>query len=136
MNRTEMPHRPYLRSMRFWWRRDPFFMRYMLREATALGVAAYAIVLTTGVACLAQGEQAWNAWLAALRTPWSLLLHLALLLSMFVHAMSWFEIMPKTMPMIFIGGHRLAASTITRAGWAATLVASAALFAAAWWWRK
>jgi len=136
MNRTEMPHRPYLRSMRFWWRRDPFFMRYMLREATALGVAAYAIVLTTGVACLAHGEQAWNAWLAALRTPWSLLLHLALLLSMFVHAMSWFEIMPKTMPMIFIGGQRLAASTITRAGWAATLVASAALFAAAWWWRK
>jgi len=31
---------PYLRPMGAWWRRDPFFMRYMLRESTALAVAA------------------------------------------------------------------------------------------------
>jgi fumarate reductase subunit C len=59
-----------------------------------------------------------------------------LLVAMFVHAKSWFEIMPKTMPMIVIGGKRLAASTITRAGWAAALVASVLLFALAWWWPR
>jgi fumarate reductase subunit C len=30
----------YLRPMRGWWRRDPFFVRYMVREATALAVLA------------------------------------------------------------------------------------------------
>ena len=127
--------RPYVRPMQGWWRRDPFFARYMVREATAVAVLVYAIVLALGVVCLAQGEAAWNGWLAALRSPWSLLLHAVLMLAMAVHARSWFEIMPKTMPMIFIGGRRLAARTITRLGWAATLLASIALFALAWWWR-
>ena len=135
MNRPGSARKPYVRPMQGWWRRDPFFMRYMVREATALAVLAYAIVLTVGVVRLAQGEAAWSGWLAALRTPASLLLHALLLIAMVVHAKSWFEIMPKTMPMIFIGGRRLAARTITLAGWAATLLASALLLAlAAWWW--
>ena len=112
--------RAYVRPMRGWWRRNPFFVRYMAREATAVAVAVYAIALTTGVVRLAQGEAAWNGWLEALRSTWSLLMHLALLAAMVVHAKSWFEIMPKTMPMIRIGGRRLAAATITRAGWCAT----------------
>jgi fumarate reductase subunit C len=117
--------------MRGWWRRNPFFIRYRVREATAVAVAAYAIVLTTGVVRLAQGEAAWNGWLEALRSPWSLLTHLVLLVAMIVHAKSWFEIMPKTMPMMFVGGRRVAAATITRTGWGATIVVSVALFALA-----
>jgi fumarate reductase subunit C len=117
-----------------WWKRDPFFMRYMARELTAFAVAAYAIVLAVGVLRLSQGEAAWNGWLAALRSPGSVLLHLVLLAAMVEHAKSWFEIMPKTLPMIFIRGRRLAASTITRAGWAATLAVSAAVYALAWAW--
>ena len=126
---------PYVRTMNRWWQRDPYFMRYMVRETTAFAVAIYAIVLTVGTVRLAQGEAAWNGWLDALRSPLSILLHGVLLVAMAVHAKSWFDIMPKTMPMIFVGGRRLAASTITRAGWAATVVASIALFALAWWWR-
>ena len=131
MTRTAGAGRAYIRPMRGWWRRNPFFIRYMVREATAVGVAVYAIVLTTGVVRLAQGEAAWNGWLEALRSPWSLLMHLVLLVAMFVHAKSWFEIMPKTMPMIFVGGRRLAAATITRTGWVATIVVSIALVALA-----
>jgi fumarate reductase subunit C len=121
--------------MQGWWRRDPFFVRYMVREATAVAVGAYAIILAVGLLRLAQGEAAWNSYLAALRSPWSLLLHAVLLVAMAVHARSWFEIMPKTMPMIFIGERRLAARAITLGGWAAVLVASAAMLALAWWWR-
>ena len=135
MNRKAAVRPPYVRTMQGWWRRNPFFVRYMVREATAVAVAVYTIVLTVGVVRLAQGEAAWNGWLDALQTPWAMLLHLVLLIAMVVHAQSWFEIMPKTMPMIFVGGRRLAASTITRTGWAAALVASVALFALAWWWR-
>ena len=125
--------RPYVRPMHRWWRRDPFFMRYMVREATSLAVLLYAVILAVGVVRLAQGEAAWNGWLAALRSPWSILLHLLLLVSMAVHARSWFDIMPKTMPMMIVNGERVAASTITRTGWAATVVASLGLFCLARW---
>jgi fumarate reductase subunit C len=135
MNRKAAVRRPYVRTMQGWWRRDPFFVRYMVREATAVAVAVYTIVLTVGVVRLAQGEAAWNGWLDALKTPWAMLLHVVLLIAMVVHAKTWFEIMPKTMPMIFVGGRRLAPSTITRTGWVAALAASVALFALAWWWR-
>ena len=126
--------RPFVRPMRGWWRRDPFFVRYILRELTAVAVLAYAVVLAVGVLRLSQGEAAWNGWLAALRTPWSIVLHVLILAAMAVHAWSWFEIMPKTLPMIFIGGRRLAGATITRAGWLATALTSIALFALARWW--
>lgn len=135
MNRKLAARRPYVRPMQGWWKRDPFFVRYMVREITAVGVLVYAIVLAVGVVRLSQGEAAWNGWLDALQTPWSLLLHAVLLFGFVVHAKSWFEIMPKTMPMIFIGGKRLEGSTITRTGWTATVVATIVVLALAWGWQ-
>ena len=123
----------YLRPMQGWWRRDPFFMRYMAREGTAVAVLVYAVILMLGAVRLAQGEAAWNAWLQALRSPWSILLHAVLLLAMVVHAQSWFAIMPKTMLMLFVRGRRVGQVTIARVGWAATVVASLLLLALAWW---
>ncbi len=133
MSNKTAARRPYIRPMQGWWRRDPFFMVYMARELTAFAVLAYAIVLAVGVLRLAQGEAAWNGWLAALQSPWSLLLHLVFLLSFAIHAKSWFAIMPKTMPLMFVGGQRLAPAIITWTGWGATIVASIALFALALW---
>lgn len=123
---------PYVRTMRGWWRRDPFFLRYMAREATALAVAAYAIVLLTGVWRLAQGEAQFNGWLRAMQGAPAIVLHLVLLAAMVYHALSWFAIMPKTMPMLFVRGQRVQARTITRAGLGAVVIASIALFALTW----
>ena len=109
--------RPYVRPMTGWWKRDPYFMRYMWREATALGVAVYSVILAVGLMRLSQGEAAWNAWVAALKSPLSIALHAVLLVCMVIHAKSWFEIMPKTMPYLHVGGKRVAGSTITRVGW-------------------
>jgi len=124
--------KPYVRPMTHWWRRDPFFVRYMWREATALAVAAYAVVLVVGVWRLAQGQAAYDGWLQALRTWPSIVGHLVLLAAMVYHAVSWFEIMPKTMPMIFLRGERVADATITRLGLAAATIAALALLALAW----
>jgi len=124
--------RPYVRPMNGWWKRDPFFVRYMWREVTALGVAAYAVVLMFGVLRLAQGEAAFEGWLGAMRGAPSIVLHIVLFASMVFHAKSWFEIMPKTMPLLFVRGERVAARTITRAGFAAAVLAAIVLFAIAW----
>jgi fumarate reductase subunit C len=135
MSDKTVAHHGYVRPMAGWWRTDPFFMRYMAREATAFAVLAYAIILMVGAVRLAQGEAAWDGWLDALRSPWSIALHVVLLVSMMVHAQSWFEIMPKTMPMLFVGGKRVGEAAIMRTGWTAAVVASLALLALAWWLR-
>ncbi|AKU10353.1 fumarate reductase, subunit C [Azoarcus sp. CIB] len=129
---TSDPRRPYVRPMAGWWRRNPFFVEYMVHEATALFVAAYALVLLVGLLRLAQGEAAWNGWLEALRSPVALVFHVALLAAFAYHCWTWFRIMPKTMPPLVIRGKRVAPGVITACGVAATVVCSLVVLIAAW----
>ena len=124
---------PYVRPMEGWWKRNPFFVRYMAREVTAVGVWVYALILTVGAYRLAQGEAAWNGWLQALQSPLSIVLHLVLLVSMVLHAYSWFEIMPKTMAPIVVGGERVSAERIQRSGWTAAVVVTIVVLLLAVW---
>jgi fumarate reductase subunit C len=124
--------KPYQRPMAGWYKRDPFFVRYMWREATALGVLFYAIVLMVGVQRLSQGEAAFNGWLDALRSPLSLVFHLVLLVAMVYHVYTWFEVMPKTMPILYAGGKRVSDGAIMRGGVIAAIVTNLALLAIVW----
>ena len=132
MSRTANP--PYRRSMQRWWQRDPFFVRYMVREVTAVAVLVYAVVLAVGLLRLSQGQAAFEGYVAALRSPLSIVLHLLLLWGMVVHAKSWFEIMPKTMPLILPSGERIKPATITNTGWMAAAAATVVLLGLAAWW--
>jgi fumarate reductase subunit C len=119
--------RPYVRSMDGWWKRDSYFKAYMAREVTAVFVAAYAVVLLAGVVRLSQGADAFNHWLQYLKTPWMLAFHLVVLATFVYHTWSWFKIMPKTLPMMFVGGKRVQPGTITTTGIAAAVVACLAV---------
>ncbi len=119
--------RTYVRPMDGWWRRDPFFMKYMAREVTAFFVVAYAFILLVGLIRLSQGPAAFEGWLAALASPGSILFHVLLFLVFCYHTLSWFQIMPKTMPPVVVGGKRLAPGTITSLGVTAAIVVSAAM---------
>ena len=52
-----------------WWKKNPFFVEYMVHEGTALFVAAYAITLLVGLVRLGQGPEAWAGWLGAMQSP-------------------------------------------------------------------
>ena len=117
----------YVRPMQGWWRRDPFFMRYMAREATALFVVAYALILLATLANLARGRDAFEAWLAFLRSPAALAIHAVILAAFLWHCITWFLIMPKTMPPVVIAGKRLAPAAITAGGLAAAGASSLVL---------
>jgi len=114
-----------------WWKKNPYFVEYMVHEGTALFVAAYALILLAGVFALARGEAAWNGFAAFLRSPPSLLLHGVLLLGFLYHTWTWFNIMPRTLPPILVSGERVAPTTITRTGLVASVVASVLLFVVA-----
>jgi fumarate reductase subunit C len=118
----------YVRSMTGWWWRNPFFVRYMLRELTAPFVAVYAVILLVGLARLAQGEAAYNAWLATLRHPASILFHWLLFIAITYHAITLWKVMPKTMARLRLAGRALPEFTVTLCGWLATLTASVAFY--------
>ena len=120
--------RTYVRPMRAWWRRNPFYRAYMLREGTALFVAAYAVVLLVGLARLAQGRAAYEAWRAALTSPLALGFHVVALAAFVYHAWTWFAVMPKTLPFVTLGGRRVSDRAIVTSGVIAACAASLCVF--------
>ena len=124
--------RPYVRPMDGWWRKNPYFVEYMIHEGTALFVAAYAAVLLFGLLRLAQGEAAWTGWLLALKSPWSIGFHLLALAAIGYHAYTWFKIMPRTMPPVVVGGERLPAWAITGTGLVVAVGCCFGLLAMVW----
>lgn len=119
--------RPFVRPMGAWWRRNPFFIRYLARELTCVAVGAYALLLLTGLLRAADGEAALASWLAFLRAPQSLVLQGVLLVGIAYHAITWFLILPRTLPPVIVGGHRVPAFAIRAAGLAVAAMGSLAV---------
>lgn len=116
VQKTDGPRRPYVRSMEFWWLKHPKYRVYMLRELTAAAVAVFALEMLGGVLALNSGLAAWQSWLAFLSHPAGLLLNLVVMALLAFHAWSWFDIMPKTIPPIVLGGRRVPDVLVTRGG--------------------
>ncbi len=126
--RTSTTTRTYVGPMAGWWRRSPHFRRYMLREASALFLLVYALMLLVGLVRLTQGEAAFEAWRAALDTPLSVLWHLLALAMVAYHSLTWFQVMPKTLPRLPVK-----AAWITTSGITLTVVLSASVLAGIRW---
>ena len=125
-----MGRRTYVRPMDGWWRRDPFFLVYMAREATSIFVVAYSLILLYTLLRLAEGQASFERWVVVLRSPAMVLMHVVLVIVFVYHTFSWFAIMPKTMAPVVVAGRKVPACAITGAGFVASLVASAILFIA------
>jgi fumarate reductase subunit C len=96
-----MSRSPYLREVpnHTWYFRHPRYIRYMVREITCIFIGAYTLMLLVGLARLAQGEAAYEGFLAALRTPGSVVFHLAALALAVYHTATWFNVTPKALPV-------------------------------------
>lgn len=125
--------RTYVRPMAGWWRRNPYFVRYMIREASSVFLAIYAVILLVGLYRLTQGAAAWDAWRAALASPISLAFHWLALLTVGYHAYTWWKVAPKTAPDLRFRGKPLPDIAITGGGWAATLGASVLIYILVRW---
>ena len=123
----------YVRPMRGWWRRNPYFVRYMIREGSCVFLAIYTIILLVGLYRLTQGEAAWNAWREALTSTPSILFHWLALLTVSYHAYTWWKVAPKTAPDLRLGGRALPESLITAGGLLATLAASVLVYVIVRW---
>ena len=115
-----------------WWKKNHFYVEYMVHEGSALFVDASAITLLVGLVRLGQGEAAWNGWLEAMKSPLSIVFHIALLVAIAYHAFTWFKLFPLTMPPIVINGKRVEPCVVVGSGWTAAIVAALALLGLVW----
>jgi fumarate reductase subunit C len=94
----------------------------MVRELSSVFITAYALVLLWGLGALAQGADAYQAWLRGLASPAALVFHGVTLALVAYHAWTWFKVMPKTLPRL-----ALADRFIVAGGVSAALIVSALL---------
>ena len=126
----------YVRPMTaWWWRRNPFYRWYMVREASCVFITAYALELLVGLARLAQGRAAFEAWRESLASPGAVVFHVVTLAFVAYHAWTWFNVMPKTLPFVRLGGRRVPDRMIVVTAIGSAVAASIAVFLAVWWYR-
>lgn len=109
-----------------WWlQRRPYFL-FVVREATAVFVAAYCVFLLVLVHRLGQGPEAYAGLLEALRSPASVVLHLIVLAFALFHSVTWINLTPKIM-VLQVGAKKVSPRLIAAANFVAWAGLSAAL---------
>src|SRR6478736_1684113 len=90
----QVTRKPYLRpiSRTRWFFGHPRYLRYMAREITCIFIGAYAILLIVGIASLAAGPDAYQAFLLGLQTPASIVFHVLALAFSLYHSFTWFNL--------------------------------------------
>lgn len=128
MSRYRSDTRAYVRPMSGWWVKNPYFVRYMIREGSAVFLTLYALVLLAGLACLAAGPAAFDAWRGFLGTPLAIGFHLLALPVLAYHSLTWFQVMPKTAPRVPFDPGLIVLGGLATAGGLSFLI-----LAALWW---
>jgi fumarate reductase subunit C len=124
-------YRPFIRAQpRHWWAHKPY-LAYTIRELSGVAVALYGAVLLTGLVCLWRGREAYAVYRHVLASPWSLLVHLVLLAAVLWHVVTWFRILPKTLPKLVLHGRLVSQQRISTVALLLACVCSAALLVAA-----
>ena len=123
----------YIRPMSGWWHKNPYYVRYMIRESSSVFLGIYALILLVGLLRLTQGQAAYDAWREAMVSPGSIVFHCLALLTVGYHAYTWWKVAPKTAPDLHVAGRPLPQFAITAGGWLATIGASILIYIIVRW---
>ena len=81
---------------RTWWLRKPPYLRFMIRELTSLAVFAYALLIVWAL-WASVDRSSFEPFLAFLRGPVSVGLHILVLVLAMYHTVTWIALTPKVM---------------------------------------
>lgn len=82
-----------------WYLGNREYMVHMVNEMTSFFVAILALVMLWGVGAVAGGKESYESFLATLTSPLMQLVMLLTTIVMFYHAVAWFSVTPKAMPI-------------------------------------
>ncbi len=116
---------PYIRPMRrySWWRSQPSYFRYMLREVSAAFIGAYILMLIVGLLRLSQGPAAYESYRTAVLSSAGVAFSLITFVFAVYHSLTWFRVTPKAMPLR-MGGKPVPPAIIVAVHWLGWAVAS------------
>jgi fumarate reductase subunit C len=109
-----------------WWRVNPRYTLYMLRELSSVFNAVWAVRLLLQLDRVRRGEEAYNAVVAAQRRPGWLVYHLVSLLFAAIHSVTFLLAAGKG-PALHLRGRRVPERAIAAGAFAGWAVASLAV---------
>ncbi|MGH8936780.1 MAG: fumarate reductase subunit C [Acidimicrobiia bacterium] len=113
----------YLRPLsKSWWLRKPIYFAFMMRELTSVFVAGYAVFLLVLVGWAADAGS-FGRFFQALRSPWSVALHLVVLAMALFHTITWINLTPKVL-VLWRGEEQVSPALIAASNYLAWLVVS------------
>jgi fumarate reductase subunit C len=107
----------------WWWLQNRSYSGFVLRELTSVFVAFFAVVYLWQLRALAQGPEAYERFLARLRTPLFLALDTVVFLFVLFHTITWFNLTPKAL-VLRVRGKRVPDWAIVGSNYVAWLVLS------------
>jgi fumarate reductase subunit C len=81
---------------------------FMLRELSGLFLAGYTVLLLVLVAKVHDGPAAFNSFRDTLRSPGLIIFSCVALLFALLHTVTWFQAVPKVLPLRYGSQHRVA----------------------------
>jgi fumarate reductase subunit C len=90
----------------WWWAQQWRSFKFILRELSSLAVGYVGAILLWMLWSLTQGRERYEAFLSWMRSPPMIGCSLIALLFVVYHAITWFNLAPKAMP-VRVGGRRL-----------------------------
>jgi len=82
-----------------WYLKNRNYAIHMLNELTSIFVGLYALLLLWGIGAVASGPEAYQSFLECLMSPGMLILLWVTTIVIFYHAIAWFKVTPKAMPI-------------------------------------
>jgi len=82
-----------------WYLKDRNYTIHMLNELTSIFVGLYALLLLWGIGAVASGPEAYQFFLECLKGPGMLVFLWVTTIVIFYHAIAWFKVTPKAMPI-------------------------------------
>jgi fumarate reductase subunit C len=80
-----------------WFMTHSRYKSYMLHEVSSLFVGLYMALLIVGLFCLGSGPDAWNGFLAFVKSPIVVISSIIAFAFFITHTVSWFQAVPQAM---------------------------------------
>jgi len=110
----------------YWWAQQWRSFKFILRELSSIAVGYVGLLLLLLLWTLGRSQGSYARLLAWLRSPVVVVLSVIALLFVLYHAITWFNLAPKAMP-VRMGGKRLPDWMIAAPNYVAWVVISAAV---------
>ncbi|HXZ87341.1 MAG TPA: hypothetical protein VEF07_02145 [Candidatus Binataceae bacterium] len=95
---SQFQPKPYRPRMSAFWYFDRWpFLLFVLRELSSFFVAYFAVLILVQIYALSAGPTAYAGFQACLRNPLMIILNAVTLLFVLLHAVTWFNLVPRVM---------------------------------------